>query len=226
MQLKPVVTAVALMIGMSMAQAAEIDFGPAKIVFDDSTSFGGISSWYSSSSGYGFSWTVPSSVTVSSSGSLSTAPFALPSFTLSANAGWTLDGAFSAFFGNLSFLEYGGATTGILAYADVSVNGGPATSFTGGVGWTATPSGVPGLLLGYFSDSTSISLGSYNSVTISNASIVLSATGGVLSAITTNPQAKLEFSFNAVPVPEPGTYAMLMSGLGLVGWIARRRRQS
>jgi len=27
----------------------------------------------------------------------------------------------------------------------------------------------------------------------------------------------------AAPVPEPGTYGMLLAGLGLVGWIARRR---
>jgi hypothetical protein len=26
------------------------------------------------------------------------------------------------------------------------------------------------------------------------------------------------------PVPEPQTYAMLLAGLGLVGWIARRRK--
>lgn len=29
-----------------------------------------------------------------------------------------------------------------------------------------------------------------------------------------------------VPVPEPGTYAMLLGGLGLVGFMARRRRQA
>ncbi|SFW39729.1 FxDxF family PEP-CTERM protein [Nitrosovibrio sp. Nv17] len=28
------------------------------------------------------------------------------------------------------------------------------------------------------------------------------------------------------PVPEPETYAMLLAGLGLTGWMARRRRQS
>lgn len=28
----------------------------------------------------------------------------------------------------------------------------------------------------------------------------------------------------AVPVPEPHTYALMLSGLGLVGWLARRRR--
>lgn len=32
-------------------------------------------------------------------------------------------------------------------------------------------------------------------------------------------------AFDVSPVPEPGTYAMLLAGLGLVGAIARRRRQ-
>jgi hypothetical protein len=31
---------------------------------------------------------------------------------------------------------------------------------------------------------------------------------------------------NAVPVPEPATYGMALAGLGVVGWIARRRRNS
>jgi hypothetical protein len=28
------------------------------------------------------------------------------------------------------------------------------------------------------------------------------------------------------PVPEPETYAMLLAGLGLMGFVARRRKQS
>ncbi len=34
------------------------------------------------------------------------------------------------------------------------------------------------------------------------------------------------FQFSAAPVPEPSTYALLLGGLGLVGWMARRRRTS
>lgn len=34
-----------------------------------------------------------------------------------------------------------------------------------------------------------------------------------------------EVEFNAAPIPEPETYAMLLAGLGLLGFVARRRQQ-
>lgn len=37
-------------------------------------------------------------------------------------------------------------------------------------------------------------------------------------------EASLDVTINFAPVPEPGTYAMLLAGLGMVGLLARRRR--
>lgn len=34
-----------------------------------------------------------------------------------------------------------------------------------------------------------------------------------------------EFQFNLAPVPEPGTWALLLAGLGLMGFVARRRNR-
>ena len=34
----------------------------------------------------------------------------------------------------------------------------------------------------------------------------------------------LFLQFNPLPVPEPQTWALLLGGLGMVGWAARRRR--
>ncbi len=31
-------------------------------------------------------------------------------------------------------------------------------------------------------------------------------------------------AFSITPVPEPETYAMMLAGLGLMGWVARRRK--
>jgi hypothetical protein len=37
-------------------------------------------------------------------------------------------------------------------------------------------------------------------------------------------EAAKSFVNNPVPIPEADSYAMMLAGLGLVGWIARRRR--
>lgn len=36
----------------------------------------------------------------------------------------------------------------------------------------------------------------------------------------------MNFSYNAVPVPEPEMYAQLLGGLGLLGFVGRRRKQN
>jgi hypothetical protein len=68
----------------------------------------------------------------------------------------------------------------------------------------------------------------YGTVLANNA--VLSAGGGHLEGniIAKAMTAKVEIGFEPFhptsPVPEPETYAMLLAGLGLVGFMARRRK--
>jgi len=224
MKLKPVVVALSLMAGVSAASAETVNLGPYSLTYNETTSFGYVAGSFSASGDvYGFSWNFSPTVNVASSGSTIIATFDLPSFTITAEPGYALSD-FTAFLGNLQYTEINFATTNIQVLGEIAVNGGPATSVNHLVGWTETASDltIP-YRSGYFAESATLP-GSFFSLDVSNASLVLSASGGAFSNIAANPQNKIEFSFTAVPVPEPETYAMLLAGLGVMGAIARRRR--
>lgn len=226
MKLKPTVIALSLLAALSSASALTVqNIGPATLTYDETTTLGFLSSWFSSGSTYGFTWSLPGSASVVSFGATVIVNVPLPSFTLAVNPGWTLSGPVSAFLGNPTFTEVGGATTNIAGTADVSFDGGPATTIAGLSGFVITAT-APGYLAGYFSSTTSVPVGGFTSLDISNTSLTLSASGGTFSNIVSSPQNKLEYSFSATPVPEPETYAMLLSGLGALGWLVRRRRSA
>jgi hypothetical protein len=56
---------------------------------------------------------------------------------------------------------------------------------------------------------------------VNSATTVSTATGGVNGFNITNGGGSLNF---AAPIPEPETYALMLAGLGVVGWVARRRK--
>ena len=226
MKLKPTVIALSMLAAVSSVSAITVqNIGPATVTYDETTLLGSLSSWFSSGTTYGFSWTLPNSASVVSFGPINNTVVNLPSFTLTNNPGWNLSGAFNAFLGNPSFTEISGATTNIFGTADISVNGGPAATTSGLVGFTITTISGP-FVGGYFSQTVSLPVGGFTSLAQSNASLDFSAGGGTFSTIISQPQNKLEYSFTATPVPEPETYAMLLSGLGALGWLVRRRRSA
>ena len=64
------------------------------------------------------------------------------------------------------------------------------------------------------------SLSSYKSLVYDNANWNDVASGEFTGAVLDNT------AFSAAPVPEAETYAMMLAGLGLVGFMAARRRRS
>ena len=224
MKLKSLAAAAALLVSGLASATTTFNAGAFSVIYDETTtSFGWITSWFNGPAGAtGFEWSVDPSVNVTSvGGAAASATFAIPDFTISANAGYALSGPVKSSLGNIVYFQSGaGATTSITATGNVSINGG-ANSLLPASPLTQTPSSPS---LGFFSGSSSFAAGNFNSFAVTGASITLSASGGSFAAIGGQPQNKLKFEFTAVPVPEPETYALMLAGLGAVGFLVRRRR--
>jgi hypothetical protein len=206
------------------------DLGTYTVTYDETTIFGAFSSTYGTSSSdgtvNGFVWNVPNAVGVinrdPATTPIVTAIFTLPEITITVDPGYVLNGPLKVFMGNLSYVEVGGATTGILGYADVSVNGSAPVSFSGGFDFAEL---APGAGLGYFFANAQTTVTGATTIQLTNMSIVLSAANGSFSAIFAQPQNQLDFSVAAVPtdpVPEPQTWALMLVGLGTLVWTRRR----
>lgn len=221
MKLKSLV-AVAALGAVSLAQATTtVNAGTYSVTYDETTpGFGSISSWFSTATTVGFEWSLSSSVAlVNKGGSPAPVSFAIPTFTITANPGYVLTGPLVGSLGNITFTDLAGSSSAA-AQATVSVDGGPGVA----LGLTPlTKTFTSGNDAGYFSVAASTPLAGVTSFQVYNASLVLSVTAGSFTSIVGQPQNKLKLEFTAAPVPEPETYALMLAGLGLVGWLARRR---
>lgn len=226
MTFKPLIAACITALGCLSAQAATTVLTGFTVDYTDSTAFGGVSFTFGDGINEGFGFSVPTSVQVVSDGDgLVTAAFALPSFTITANAGYQLSGL-TGFLGNLVFNELRAtSSSSASASAALSVDGTPLGSF-GGV-MTRTVTGTAGTLTsGYHVGEMTAPLPAYNTLTISGGTLTLNATSSNgFASIIAQPQNTLSFSTMVTAVPEPETVALMLSGLAVLATLARRRRQ-
>ena len=216
--------------GVSMASAmTTIEYDAYVLEYNEDTVFGAPTLSFNGGGGYtGFGWQLPSEInSISTGGNANGIQYSIPSFTITAKPGWTLSGPLGSFFGNVVFNEVDGgngnfADTSMSATAFLSVNGGDYMPVGGSITKVLTLDGG-NVRSGYFADSGQVSFGSFESLEVTGGVISLSASGGIYASIISQPQNTLEFSFTAAPVPEPESWALLMAGLGLIGYAARRR---
>lgn len=131
------------------------------------------------------------------------------------------------------------------SYFNLSNMASGATLIVNFSGDSATLKGGYGVFDGYnvlfnFAGATSLNIGTgFNASVLAPNASVIGGNGGINGTVVVNNwdsnvsvQSGRAFSATEVPglvlaaaVPEPETYAMLLAGLGLVGLVARRRRQ-
>lgn len=226
MTLKPVFAAAVSALTCLSANAATADLSGYTLSYDDTTSFTAVDFTFGDGTNEGFGWHVASTVGVVSSGQgLQTATFALPSFTVTAKAGFTLSGITGS-LGNLVFNEVGtGASTSASAAGNVAVNGMPAGVFGGALIKNTTFSAGT-YNSGYHARQGSMATPSYHSLSFGGGLLTLTASAGAgqFASVIGNDQNTLSFSVVPTPVPEPETFALMLAGLVAIGSLARRRR--
>jgi hypothetical protein len=230
---KSVLATSALMLAVGHASATAsmpttVDLGAYTLSYSADTPFGSLAYTFSSGGNTaGFAWSFSNGINVASLGGGPVSNgFDLPSFTITANPGWTLSGPVTGFLGNLVYTELDGGTASASVTGKVAVNGSPALAVSGALDKTVSNSSSF-LSSGYLSGTQTTSALSFSSLAFSDGKLTLSASGGTFVNISAQPQNEFKVSFTAIAaaVPEPESYAMFLAGLGLMAVIARRRNR-
>ncbi len=219
MKLKSLAAVAALLVsGLAGAAVVTIDAGPYKLSYDNAAASDFVLGAVTAG---GFEWSFKDVSVQSFSAGVVTKDLLLPQFTVTANSGWNLGNTLNSAAGNVVFFEAG-------ASASTSLTAGGTLSVLGGATTVLPQTALNRSASGYYFGATSGALNDATAFTVKDVKLVLTANAGAASfaAITAQSQNKLAYSFTAeaVPVPEPESYALLLAGLGAIGLFARRRQ--
>jgi len=208
------------------ASAATLDLGAYTLTYDENTPFGNPTTTTGPGNEVSFSWSLGNAVSYLNVGPAAVVPVAviLPSYTISANAGFSLSGPLSTVSGDIVYAEFLGNVTNIALLGAMAFNSDPAVDVS--TLFTKTPiiSVAPLAEVGTMSLNLNAPVGNFNTVSFAG-SLLLASTGtpdGVsLAAIQSRSEDKFQVSFFATPVPVPPAAWLFSSAL--VGLVLRCR---
>ncbi len=207
---------------MTVSASTVVNAGSYSLEYDETTVFGDPTLSVGPGNSVGFAWSIPASVAVVSLGpTAASAPFLMPTYVITTNPGFALNGPITGFIGNLVFTDILGITTTATVSGALNINGAGDMPFSEALTKTVTlPIGLIGSS-GFMSLSPSVAIGAFSSFAFSGGLLLEASGGDGFAQVLAQPQNVFRVSFEAAPVPLPAAVWLFSSAL--IGLAVRRR---